>query len=277
MGDLALDTVVEPVGDGHYRADVFQDWEIWGPMGGYMAGLALRAAGAESPFARPASFFCHYLGVAAFEPVDIAVTVQRQARTACSQRVSVTQHDRPILTAELWSVGDVDGLDHDHAVAPSVPSPDELTPVEELMPDTRPPFPFWDNVESRTVQFERVWPPPGPLSPTWRSWLRLRPTATFDDPWIDAVRSVIFVDVQSWPAAHRPHAWKEPPFIAPSLDLYVAFNAPVPDTDWLLADGDAPIARDGLMGWSGRLWSPAGQLVASGGGQLLCRRLSSQP
>ena len=35
------------------------------------AAIALRAAGAESGLARPASFFCHYLSVAAFEPVDL--------------------------------------------------------------------------------------------------------------------------------------------------------------------------------------------------------------
>ena len=52
------------------EATLSADWEIWGPCGGYVAALALRAAGAESPFARPASFFCHYLSVAAFAPVD---------------------------------------------------------------------------------------------------------------------------------------------------------------------------------------------------------------
>ena len=54
------------------------DWEIWGPCGGYVAAVALRAAGAESGQARPASFYCHYLSVAAFGPVD--VDVDRAAR-----------------------------------------------------------------------------------------------------------------------------------------------------------------------------------------------------
>jgi hypothetical protein len=74
MGDVAAQTAVEPVGDGRYRAMVHADWEIWGPCGGYVAALALRAAGAESDLVRPASFFCHYLSVAAFAPVDLTVT-----------------------------------------------------------------------------------------------------------------------------------------------------------------------------------------------------------
>ena len=112
MGDIAQQTAVEPAGDGCFTAMVHDDWEIWGPCGGYVAALALRAAGAESHLARPASFFCHYLGVAAFEPVDIEVTTLRQARTACSQRVSMMQAGRPILEATVWSIGDVDGLSH---------------------------------------------------------------------------------------------------------------------------------------------------------------------
>ena len=67
-GDLATDTAVRAVDAdaGRYQADISSAWEIWGPMGGYVAGVALRAAGAASPFTRPASFSCHYLGVAAF-------------------------------------------------------------------------------------------------------------------------------------------------------------------------------------------------------------------
>src|SRR4029077_20273976 len=54
MGDLAVDTAVEGH-DGRYTARLSRDWEIWGPNGGYVAALALRAAGAPSRLAAPAS------------------------------------------------------------------------------------------------------------------------------------------------------------------------------------------------------------------------------
>jgi acyl-CoA thioesterase II len=277
VGDLAADTAVERVGDGCFTGRLSQDWEIWGPMGGYVASVALRAAGETSPFHRPASFSCHYLGVASFDAVDASVTTLRQARTAASHRVELTQGGKPVLEATVWSVGQVEGLTHDVSEAPSVPPPEETPSIEELLSDEEleagPPFPFWNNVESKAVEFIRPWPPTGPLAPVWQSWCRFSPTPTFDDPWVDACRSVILVDVQSWPAAHRPHAYLEPPFYAPSLDLYVAFHDPRPQAEWLLTDGYGPIARDGLMGWTGRLWAPDGALVASGGGQLLCRRV----
>ena len=69
MGDFAVDTAIE--GDaGHYRATLSRDWEIWGPNGGYVAAIALRAAGAESRFARPASFSAQFLSSARFEEVE---------------------------------------------------------------------------------------------------------------------------------------------------------------------------------------------------------------
>ena len=277
MGDLGVDTSVERVEEGRYRAVLSADWEIWGPMGGYIASVALRAAGAESPFARPASFSCHYLGVAAFDAVEIEVTTLRSARTALSQRVEITQNGKRMLEATVWSVGDVDGLEHDVTVAPDVPHHRDLPTILELLTEEEkaegPGFPFWNNLEAKPIAFSRG-PRTEATDPVFRDWQRFVPTSTFDDPWADACRSLVLVDVQSWPAASRAHAWGHG-FYAPSLDLYVSFNDPQPESEWLLLDGHGPIARDGLMGWTGRLWSDDGHLVASGGGQLLCRRMPS--
>lgn len=276
MGDLGLDTTVTWVDDGRFTAQLSQDWEIWGPMGGYVASVALRAAGATSPFQRPASLACHYLGVAAFDEIDIAVTTLRAARTACSQRVEISQGDKPILEATVWSSGNVDGLEHDVVVAPDVPGPSQVPGIVELLSEeereARPPFAFWHNLDNKPLDFHRE-PPSHPVEPVWRTWCRFVPSSTFEDPWVDACRSVILVDVQSWPSAVGQHYGTNPQFIAPSLDLYVAFHDPQPDSEWLLTDGYAPVAADGLMGWNGRLWSPDGHLVASGGGQMLCRRV----
>jgi acyl-CoA thioesterase-2 len=274
VGDLANDTEVRPSGEGSYEATLSADWEIWGPMGGYVAACALRAAGASTEQARPAAFSCHYLGVADFGRVDLRVEARRSGRTAASQRVEVTQGGRPILDAMVWSVGDVEGLEHDETSPPAVPDPDELPEIGELLPDdAAPPFPFWNNLEAKPLAFEAQWPPDGPRPARWQEWLRFTPTATFDDPWVDAARCVILVDLPSWPSAHRPHAWKQPPFVAPTLDLNVAFHRPTSGRNWLLCDGAAPLSTGGLFGWHARVWSTGGQLHASGGGQCLYRRL----
>ena len=276
MGDLAVDTAVEALGDGRYSARLSRDWEIWGPMGGYVAAVALRAAGAESTFPKPASFFCHYLGVAAFDVVDLTVTRIRTGRTAESLRVSMTQGDRPILDATVSTVAGGEGLEHEITAPPVVPGPDGLLDLATLAEGQEPPFPFWRNFEARPIEWRRDWPPPGPEDPVWQQWERFVPTSTFADPWVDAARTVLLVDLPSWPSAYQHHAWRFPErqeWIAPSLDLYVAFHQAVPDDPWLLIDGHAPIAAGGLIGWTGRLWSSDRKLVASGGGQALCRRV----
>ena len=107
-----MQTEVEPVGAGRYRATLSREWEIWGPMGGYVAAVALRAAGAATAHPNPAAFSCHYLGVARFEPVDIEVTPVKEGRVASSHRVSITQEGRPILEALMWSTADNEGLEH---------------------------------------------------------------------------------------------------------------------------------------------------------------------
>ena len=278
MGDLANDTEVRPSGEGSFEAALSADWEIWGPMGGYVAACALRAAGASTELARPAAFSCHYLGVADFGRVDLRVEARRSGRTAASQRVEVTQGGRPILDAMVWSVGDVEGLEHDETSPPAVPDPDDLPDIGDLLPDdAAPPFPFWNNLEARRLAFEAQWPPDGPRPARWQEWLRFTPTATFEDPWVDAARCVIFVDLPGWPSAHRPHAWKQPPFTAPTLDLNVAFHRPTSGRDWLLCDGAAPLSTGGLFAWNARVWSTGGRLHASGGGQCLYRRLPASP
>ncbi|MGH8978853.1 MAG: acyl-CoA thioesterase [Acidimicrobiia bacterium] len=274
MGDLEKDTAVRALGDGLYEATLSAEWEIWGPMGGYVAACALRAAGAASEHSRPAAFSCHYLNVAAFGPVELRVQTLKRGRSATSQRVEVTQGERRILEATTWSIGDVEGLEHDETSPPDVAGPEGLADIRDLVPDEAgPPFAFWFNLEARPLEFEVDWPPDGPRPARWREWLRFTPTATFDDPWVDACRSVILVDLPSWPSAHRPHAWKQPNYMAPTLDLHVAFHQPANDADWLLCDGDAPLSTGGMFGWNARVWSPGGRLHASGGGQCLYRRL----
>ena len=49
MGDLGTDTQVEQVDEGRFRATPSPAWNIWGPMGGYIASFALRAVGATVP------------------------------------------------------------------------------------------------------------------------------------------------------------------------------------------------------------------------------------
>ena len=252
-----------------------RDWEIWGPMGGYVAAHALRAVGVATPHAHPAAFSCHYLGVARFEPIDILVEPRKEGRGGrLAPRVDHPGAAARSSTRWCGAPPTARGSSTTSRPRRTCPVPTSCKSIEELVPaDAEPPFKFWENLDAKPLHFELDWPPDGPRPATWQEWLRFRPTATWEDEWVDACRSVILVDLPSWPSAHRPHAWKQEPWMAPTLDLNVAFHRPTSGDEWLLCDGAAPVSTRGLFGWTARVWSPGRQLMASGGGQCLYRRM----
>ena len=71
--DLEQATYLD-VENGRYRAQLSKDWGIWGPNGGYLAAIALRAAGEVANIQRPASFYCHFLSSPSFDTVELTVS-----------------------------------------------------------------------------------------------------------------------------------------------------------------------------------------------------------
>lgn len=283
VGALGEDTAVEPVdgAPGRFTHKLVPDWRIWGPNGGYIASVALRAAGDTTALPRPASFSCLFLGMASYddEVVDVQVSSLRRAKRTEALRVSITQGDRPILDAHVWAIdGGLAGLEHDVTVAPDVPSPSELKSFDELAPDA-PQHAFWQNFDGKPVEWipPEAWPPPPPVEPNVLQWMRFNPVARYeDDPWIDACRSVVLLDTYQWPAAHRPHLHRgpdEPAFIGPNMDQAVHFHRAAPESEWLLVDAHGPMAEGGLMACNSRVWSEDGRLVASASSHLLCREV----
>jgi acyl-CoA thioesterase len=168
-------------------------------------------------------------------------------------------------------------LAHDIAPAPDVPPHTGLPSRDEriaAIPDDqpRPPaVPFFDNLDQHPVRWSDVWPPPGPGEPRGEWWVRFRPTSRFTDPWVDACRQLIPIDTMGWPAASMAHAHIDPPqAVAVTIDLSVRFHR-VADDEWLLVEAESPIAADGLVGATARVWDRSGALLASGGQTMLCR------
>jgi acyl-CoA thioesterase len=276
MGALDVDTTLEG-GEGHYRACLSEDWRIWGPNGGYLAALALRCAGAATPLRRPASFTCHFLGVADFTDVELTARTLRRTKRAESIAVSMTQHGAPVLEALAWVVDDaLEGLEHAALTMPDVPHPDALPRFEDLLPDDAPRFKFWENLEFRPVDWIDDWEarPPGDFHES--NWYRFRPTETFADPFLDAGRALLVLDTVLWPVASRGHP-ENTAFYAPSIDVNARFHALAPHDAWLLTDAWSPAAGDGLVGGTATIWSESGRLLATGGQQMLCRPMALNP
>jgi acyl-CoA thioesterase II len=278
MGDLGQDTAVEEVERGRYRAHLSRDWEIWGPNGGYLAVVALRAAGAYTPLRRPATFTCHFLGVADFDDVDLEVRPLRESKRAASLAVTMRQHDRPVLEAMTWVIGDAEGLKHDAAPMPEVPAADGLPSIRDLLEEEQrgPYHKFWSNFDERPTRWIANWDEREPEDPEFRSWFRYVPRDTFADPFVDAGRALLLIDTLGWPAAVRAYRPADIAFYAPSIDVAARFHALAPDQPWLLAEARSPGARDGLVSATASVWAADGRLLATGGQQMLCRPMSLQ-
>lgn len=278
MGDFAQDTSIEAKGDGSYRAQLSRDWQIWGPNGGYVAAIALRAAGAATSLPRPLTFACHFLSVADFDAVDMQVVALRQAKRVVSLRVSMHQGDRAILEAIAWFGTIGEGFEREAAVMPAVPPPHDLKTYEELIPleEQAQRHAFWKNFEARPPHWI-PWSARTGGPPMLREWYRFRPRAIFDDPVVDAARSLLLIDTHIWPAHCRGYRHDHPDlarYLAPSLDVTAHFHQFAPQSDWLLVDAEAPIATAGFIGGRSRIWSLDGRLLASGTSQLMARSAS---
>jgi acyl-CoA thioesterase len=258
MADFLADTRIEPIAGepDRYRAVLSPSWAVWGPNGGYLAAIALRAAMARSHLARPASFHSHFLAAGEFAPVDVRVVQVGGGKRAESLRIDIVQNERLLLAATAWMVADeLRGYEHDFAAAPSVPGPAMLRGYHELAGDEYAQwYPIWRSIEGRPLRWRE---PPG--APEWRGWLRFTDTVISDRPG-DALRQLFWLDFPGWNATISAHAWPFP-FLAPNLDLTVQFHRFAPHETWTLVDGVALLAEGGLVGCVARLWSGRRQVA----------------
>jgi len=255
--------------DGALVAEVSRDWEIWGPNGGYLAAIALRAAGARAPAGhRPASVSVQYLARGLFGPARLDVECLREARFAACYGVTMWQQDRRTLTAQVWTTAKPagDGPAYRDVRRPDVPGPEALPPSAHHLKD-EPAHVFWQHFDAHPVRWS--WPgDPDPRGHVYEQWMRFRDHAPGTDPFLDQARALLLIDTMLWPTHWRG----EPPgadYVAPSLDVAVWFHEASGDADWLLIEARTPVAGSGLVHGHARVWTRDGKLVASGGSNLL--------
>lgn len=249
--------------DGRYSTRLDEAWEIWGPSGGYLAAIALCAAGREAQIPRPASYYCHFLASSDFDRVELTVEAIRRGRRSEALSVRMTQGGKDVLFALVRTAADAPGYSHQEAVAPPVMPPEASEPLERVK-NGKPIFKFWNNVSCRRPD----WEDRRKDEPVTRERVRFEPTHRFQDPFVDAARPLILLDTFGWPAVYQKYRGAD--YVAPNLDTSAWFHHLAPESDWLLIDHECPVAGEGLLGVQGRVWDVEGRLLASGGAQLCC-------
>lgn len=284
-------SAVEAVGDGRYRAEIGEDWQLAvAPQGGIVAAVAARAMAAGLAAARPEAAVDQRLrsihGVFASPvpcgPVEIDVRVLRAGRSA--SQVQATLHapgaDAGFTALAIFG-GTRPGFEFTELRYPEVPDPegqrsfrDPLPPEAGAVEPIR--FPFWERVvEGRPALGHAFWDPTPRTEAVAASWFR------FDDPPIgadgrlDPLSQLVLVDVMPGAVFERVSP-TEDRWFAPSADLTVhLFGAATPG--WLLAHFTAHRAGEGWASVDAALWDPRGpdgpELVAWATQQMLFTRL----
>jgi acyl-CoA thioesterase-2 len=276
MGDLAADTKVTG-SVGRYSARLSRDWELGGPSGGYIASIALRAAGEHSRFGRPVSIVGHFLGVASFSDVIVETKTLQLTARAESIRVTMKQHKNEIFEALVWTCAPMDGLEHELALSPASYEPDSVPSTAQRIAEEglEPIYAFWKNFDERAQTWSKrdEWANRTPEYPAFERWYRYVPTSTFDDLWVDACRSLVLIDTLGWPAVTTLHI--DSGYVAPSIDISCTFHRARIQEPWLFAQATSVSANAGVVGCEGKVWSRDGSLLAMGTSQLLCRPVST--
>lgn len=104
------DTAVEVAGDGRYRADISDRWDIVGvPNGGYVLAVAVRALSAALPQPDPLTVTGHFLRPTSHGAAHVDVDVLRVGRTTATGQASLVQDGRQRLRV-LAAFGDLSAI-----------------------------------------------------------------------------------------------------------------------------------------------------------------------
>lgn len=267
MSILAAASAVQKTSAG-LMANFDADWDIWGPVGGYVAAIALRGVGqAAAEGHRPVTLTCQFLARGAAGPVKVEVDSVKPGSTACYS-VRLLQGETIVLTAQVWTTAKTEGPERCDIAMPDVPPPEELEPItEQLARCGHQPHPFWINMDGRQVDF-RAPGVPDPRGCRTERWLRFKDWEETSDPFLDAARALVGIDTHIW-ASHNRGLSQLPDYVAPSLDLTVWFHQTVPSSDWQLIEARSDLTAEALLSGTAKVWSKDGRLIASGGGQCL--------
>ena len=254
--------------EGGYAAILDPAWEIWGPAGGYVAAIALRAVGLAAPAGhRPATLAGQFIGRASAGPVAVVVEPLKAGASAL-WRVALEQSGRSFFVAHLWTTTRRDPVEVIAPNMPAVPPPEDLPEFTALLAERGiAAIPFWCHFDARPIDF-RLHSDPMIIDGRLRRWFRFQGWEATTDPFLEGARAALLLDVHVWPA-HHLRLSRQPAYAAPSLDVTLAFHTDAPGGDWLLLDMNADVAGDGLLHGHGRVWSRDGRALASGGGQCL--------
>lgn len=258
---------VERIDDTRFQAKTPKGWSGW-IYGGQLVAQAISAAYQTVREER----ICHSLHCNFFRmgdpavPLVFEVDALHDSRNLSTRRVTVVQHNRPIMHMSCSFATAADGFKHQIEVPPHLhwtEMLEEAYSVDAARTSGRgwQTTAFRRPVEVRTV--EGVLVPDGQQAPHNQLWFKslatLKATATHQ-----AVLAYAS-DMGLINTALRPHPVnrRTPGVQAVSLDHSIWFHSSLDFNQWHLYVQDSPIAEHGRVFAKGAIYSETGVLVAS--------------
>lgn len=267
MAGLPEATMMQASGN-RLTANLDPAWNIWGPAGGYIAAIALSAVrGKADPSHRPVSVTGQFVRVAKPGELDVSIATIKTGGSALFA-VTLAQDSQPVFLAQVWTTSRNDSSLPLDPIMPKVPAPHSLRRQDELVAERGvKQIAFWQNLEGRPANVRLPDDPPAD-EPHQLRWMRYRDWSPTDDPFLNAMRYVLLIDIGVWPA-HWHRQSERGSYLAPSVDVWVHFHGGAPAGEWLLSDADADVSGNGTISGRVRIWSEDGRAVATGGGHCL--------
>lgn len=137
-----------------YSAIIDPEWCIWGPIGGYVASIALRAVGLIAPVDhRPVTLTCQFLAKGESGGAEVIVEPLKFGSTAFFN-IRLVQKGQTFLQAQVCTTAKVEGPSKVGIKAPDIPRPEALESfAAQLERFGHSPIGFWKNVDGRQVDF----------------------------------------------------------------------------------------------------------------------------
>ena len=249
---FARDTAIRQLDPDRFEGEVSRDWWIvFGPNGGFVAAIIVRAieAAVDDAERTPRSLTIHYTAAPAEGPVEVRTAVERAGRSLTTVSARMEQDGKLIaLAVGAFSRPRTRAVEFDTTTLPDVPAPETIEPVAahpDLPPFSRqweirpgiggPPF------EGRDEAVTGGW-----IRPLEETPIDGALVAQLTDAWIPAVFQRLV----------RPNP-------VPTIDLTIHFRSDLPlPADHVLCRFQSRYARGGFVEEDGEIWSRDGTLIA---------------
>jgi acyl-CoA thioesterase len=282
MSSFAEDVTVRSDGEGRYRCQLNDDWDMVAvPQGGVVAAVALRAMDAEIdvPEQRLRTCTTVFAGPVTAGSLIITINALRRGRSATQLMATVTNEGAESgATVVAVYGGQRTGPTFVDMTPPEVPPPGACRSYRDPPPpgvDVIQRLPFWSQVEGRAALGHPPWEEFEPVGSDVATWLRFDDPPRLADGSLDPLGLVVLADRMPGCIAERL-GHRGPRWFAPSADLTVHLLEPL-HTEWVLAHDRARWADDGWASAECSLWDENGVLVTYATQMMLFTYLEDQP